>query len=87
MLFRDMTCIATCGTRVVHVLRTQLQWTISFPQVQVFLQQTNPVGRGLYKNTEVRYFSVYTKQARKIKSLLYGIYRHLYKKCMIWNAY
>ena len=41
--------------------------------------QTKPVGRGLYKKSEVRYFSVKTEQARLIKSLLYGI-RHLYLK-------
>jgi hypothetical protein len=46
----------------------------------VFFVQTEPVSRGLYKKTEVRYFSVKTEQARLIKSLLYGIYRHLYLK-------
>jgi hypothetical protein len=32
------------------------------------------------QKTENRYFSVHTEQARLIKSLLYGIYRHLYSK-------
>jgi hypothetical protein len=49
-------------------------------RTEVFFVQTGPVGRGLYKKTEVRYFSVQTEQARLIKSLLYGIYRHLYSK-------
>jgi hypothetical protein len=48
-------------------------------RTEVFFVQTEPVGRGLYKKTEVRYFFVKTEQARLIKSL-YGIY-------MIWNAY
>jgi hypothetical protein len=39
-----------------------------------FFVQTEPVGRGLYRKTEVRYFSVHTEQARLIKSLLYDIY-------------
>jgi hypothetical protein len=34
----------------------------------------SPVVQGLYKMTEVRYFSVHTEQTRSIKSLLYGIY-------------
>ena len=42
-------------------------------RTEVFFVQTEPLGRGLYKKTEVRYFSVKTKQARLIKSLLYGI--------------
>jgi hypothetical protein len=42
--------------------------------------QTEPVGQGLYKKTEVRYFSVHTEQARLIKNLLYGIDKHLYLK-------
>ena len=46
-------------------------------RTEVFFVQTESVGRGLYKKTEVRYFSVKTEQARLIKSLLYGIYRHL----------
>jgi hypothetical protein len=49
-------------------------------RTDVFFVQTEPVGRGLYKKTEVRYFSVHTEQARLIKCLLYGIYRHLYLK-------
>jgi hypothetical protein len=51
--------------------------------IEVFFVQTEPVGRGLYKKTKVRYFSVKTKLSeviRLIKSLLYGIYRHLYLK-------
>jgi hypothetical protein len=51
-------------------------------RTEVFFVQTEPVGRGLYKKTEVQYFSVHTEQARLIKSLLYGIYRHLYKQEM-----
>jgi transcriptional regulator CtsR len=47
---------------------------------KVFFVQTERVGRGLYKKTEVRYFSVHTEQARLIKSLLYRIYTHLYLK-------
>ena len=43
-------------------------------RTEVFSVQTEPVGRGLYKKTEVRYFSVHTEQARLIKSSLYGIY-------------
>ncbi len=45
----------------------------------------NPVGRGLYKKTEVRYFSLQIKQAKLIK--LKFIIWHLFiletnKKCM-----
>jgi hypothetical protein len=36
-------------------------------RTEVFFVQTEPVGRGLYKKTEVRYFSVKTEQARLIK--------------------
>jgi hypothetical protein len=54
---------------------------------EVFFVQTEPVGRGLYKKTEVRYFSVHTEQATLIKSLLYGIYRHLHLKKKTRNAY
>jgi hypothetical protein len=43
-------------------------------RTEVFFAQTEPVGRGLYKKTEVQYFSVHSEQARLIKSLLYGIY-------------
>ena len=43
-------------------------------RTEVFFVQTEPVGRGLYKKAEVRYFPVKTEQARLIKSLLYGIY-------------
>jgi hypothetical protein len=46
----------------------------------VYTVFTEPVGRGLYKKTEVRYFSVKAEQVRLIKSLLYGIYWHLYLK-------
>ena len=46
-------------------------------RTEVFFVQIEPVGRGLYKKTEFRCFSVHTEQARLIKSLLYGIYRHL----------
>jgi hypothetical protein len=65
---------------------TEKYWT------EVFFVQIEPIGRGLYKKTEVPYFSVKTKQERLIKSLLHGIYMHLYKletnkKCMIRNAY
>jgi hypothetical protein len=49
-------------------------------RTSVFFVQTEPVGRGLYKKTKVRYFPVKTEQARLIKGLLYGIYRHLYLK-------
>ena len=49
-------------------------------RTEVFSVQTESVGRGLYKKTEVRYFSVHTEQARLIKSLLYGISRYLYLK-------
>jgi hypothetical protein len=49
-------------------------------QTEIFFVQTESAGRGLYKKTEVRYFSVHTEQARSIKRLLYGIYRHLYLK-------
>jgi hypothetical protein len=43
-------------------------------RTEVFSVQTEPVGRGLYKKTEVRYFSVHAEQARLTKSLLYGMY-------------
>ena len=39
-------------------------------RTEVFFVQTEPVGRGLYKKTKVRYFSVRTKQARLIKSFI-----------------
>jgi hypothetical protein len=51
---------------------TEKYWT------EVFFVQTEPVGRGLYRKTEVRYFSVHTEQERLIKSLLYGIYIGIY---------
>jgi hypothetical protein len=59
---------------------TEKYWT------EVFFAQTEPVGQGLYKKTEVRYFSVKTEQARLIKSLLYGIYRYLYLLKQTRNA-
>ncbi len=34
--------------------------------------QTEPVGQGLYKKTEVIYFSVQTEQARLTKRLLFN---------------
>ena len=43
-------------------------------RTEVFFVQTEPVARGLYKKTEVRYFSVQTEQARLIKSLFYRIF-------------
>jgi hypothetical protein len=49
-------------------------------RTEVFFVQTEPIGQGLYKKTEVRYFSVKAEQAWLIKSLLYGNYRHLYSK-------
>ena len=48
-------------------------------RTEVFLVQTEPVGRGLHEKTEVRYFSVQTEQATLIQSLLYGV-RHLEMK-------
>jgi hypothetical protein len=51
-----------------------MSFTAIFPSIGY--EQTESVGQGLYKKTEVRYFSVHTEQARLIKSLLYGIYRH-----------
>jgi hypothetical protein len=49
-------------------------------RTEVFFVQTKPVGRGLYKKTEFRNFSVHTEQGRLIKSLLYGSYWYLYLK-------
>jgi hypothetical protein len=43
-------------------------------RTEVFFVQIEPVGRGLYKKTEFRWFSVHTEQGRLIKSLLYSIY-------------
>jgi hypothetical protein len=39
-------------------------------RTEVFFVHTKPVGQGLYKKIEVRYFSVHTEQARLIKNLL-----------------
>jgi hypothetical protein len=36
-------------------------------RTEVFFVQTEPVGRGLYKKTEFRYFSVHSEQGRLIK--------------------
>ena len=65
---------------IINLLLTEREVCTEKYRTEVFFVQTEPVGRGLYKKTEVRYFSVHTEQARLIKSLLYGIYRHLYSK-------
>jgi hypothetical protein len=43
-------------------------------RTEVFFVQTEPVGQGLYKKAEVRYFSVHTELARLIN-----------KKFIIWH--
>ena len=70
----------------IKLLLTEREVCTEKHRTEVFFLQTEPVRRGLYKKTEVRYFSVHTEQARLIKSLLYGIYMNL-KKCTIGNAY
>jgi hypothetical protein len=64
------------------VSRLLMAYIINFllTEREVFFVQTEPAGRGLYKKTEIRCFSVHTEQARLIKSLLYRIYTHLYLK-------
>jgi hypothetical protein len=64
----------------INFLLTEREVCTEKYRTEVFFVQTEVIGRGLYKKTEVRYFSVHTEQARLIKSLLYGIYRHLYLK-------
>ena len=68
--------------QITNFLLTEREVCTEKYRTEVFFVQTEPVGRGLYKKTVVRYFSVHTEQARLIKSLLYGIYiyRHLYLK-------
>jgi hypothetical protein len=58
-------------------------------RTEFFFKQTEPIGWGLYKKTEVRYFSVHTEQARLIKSLLYGIYPQEMQnlKCILVPCY
>jgi hypothetical protein len=59
----------------INFLLTEREVFTEKYRTEVFFVMTEPVGQGLYKKTEVRYFSVKTKQARLIKSLLlYGIY-------------
>ena len=65
---------------IINFLLTEREVCTEKYRTEVFFVQTEPVGRGLYKKTEVRYFSVHTEQTRLIKSLLYGIHRHLYLK-------
>jgi hypothetical protein len=52
-------------------------------RIEVFFVQTKPVGRGLYKKTELRYFSVHIDQARLIKSLCMAFILETNKKCII----
>jgi hypothetical protein len=58
---------------------------------EVFFVQTEPVGRGLYKKTEVRYFSViYRASEVNKKFIIHNLYAFILetnKKCMIWNAH
>ena len=65
---------------VTNFLLTEREVRTEKYRIEAFFVQTEPVGRGLYKKTDVQYFTVHTEQARLIKSLLYGIYRHLYFK-------
>jgi uncharacterized sporulation protein YeaH/YhbH (DUF444 family) len=44
-------------------------------RTEVFFVQTEPVGRGLYKKTEVQYFSVHTEASE------------VNKKFIIWHLY
>ena len=60
---------------ISNFLLTEREVCTEKDRTEVFFVQTEPVGRGLYKKTEVRYFSVHIEQARLIKSLLYGIYK------------
>ena len=62
----------------ISFLLTEREISTEKYRTEVFFAQTESVGRGLYKKTKVRYFSVKTKQARLIKSLLYGIYIDIY---------
>ena len=64
----------------INFLLTEREVFTKKCRAEVFFVQTEPVGLGLYKKSEVRYLSVKTEQARLIKSLLYGIYMHLYSK-------
>ena len=77
---RTFTNIPRVRTPIANFLLTEREVCTEKYRTEVFFVQTEPVGRGLYKKTEVRYFSVHTEQARLIKSLVYGIYRHLYLK-------
>ena len=65
---------------IIKFLLTEREVCTEKYQIQVFFVHTEPGGRGLYKKTEIRYFSAHSEQARLIKSLLYGIYWHLYLK-------
>jgi hypothetical protein len=80
-LFSFIVVLTICFPwQVNNFLLTEREVCTEKYRTEVFFVQTEPLGRGLYKKTEVRYFSVHTEQARLIKSLLYGIYRHLYSK-------
>ena len=58
----------------INFLLTEREVCTEKYRTEVFFVQTEVIGRGLYKKTEVRYFSVHTEQTRLIISLLYGIY-------------
>jgi hypothetical protein len=80
-LFSFIVVLTICFPwQVNNFLLTEREVCTEKYRTEVFFVQTEPLGRGLYKKTEVRYFSVHTEQARLIKSLLYGIYRHLHSK-------
>jgi hypothetical protein len=65
----------TKNNPITNFLLTEREVCTEKHRTEVLFVQTEPEGRGLYKKTEIRYFSVHTEQARLVKSLLiYGIY-------------
>jgi hypothetical protein len=82
----DLTVEYLCNCTFTNFVLTERQVCTEKNRTEVFFVQTEPVGQGLHKKTEVRYFSLRTERTRLIKSLLYGIYRYLYLK-QTWNAW
>jgi hypothetical protein len=49
---------------IINFLLTEREVCTEKYRTEVFFVQTEPVGRGLYKKTEVRYFSVHIPSKR-----------------------
>ena len=49
---------------IINFLLTECEVCTEKYRTEVFFVQTEPIGRGLYKKTEVRYFSVHIPNKR-----------------------